>query len=119
MIPKYGTAAYRAWQYKRRLEENRGYNFEYWSPKHDQLLENGWETFIFQERKFESEATSSVVEAKEVVNKLRSEGNFARIIAGMYQNQQRQKMFTVIFKPKKKKRHEAPTTAPAKEKTNI
>lgn len=32
--------------YKRKLEANKGSNFEYWSDKHDKLLENGWYLFF-------------------------------------------------------------------------
>lgn len=32
----------KAYQYRRMLEERRGHNYEYWGPKHDQMLESGW-----------------------------------------------------------------------------
>jgi hypothetical protein len=91
-------------KYLRRLEANRGYNFEYWNDeKHAKLLENGYEVYTFvREKRRDLESTSSVSEAKEVVQQLRKTGNFARIVCGYDQNQQRQKRFTVIYKPKRK-----------------
>ena len=95
-------------QYKRMLEGRRGNNFEYWTERHDALLENGWDVYCFSEistrqwsNVFTKTSTSSVLRAKEVVEKLRADGNFARIVCGFDKNVQRQKMHSVIYKPKK------------------
>lgn len=95
--------------YKRRLEENRGKNFEYWNEKHEQMLLNGWDLFEITKKPsrqwgnvFISYSTSSLYHAKEIVDKLRADGFFARIVCGYNKNVQRIKMHTIIFKPKKK-----------------
>ena len=94
-------------KYKRRLEANKGSNYEYWSSKHDELLKKGWELFLITKKStrqwgqiFKSEATSSEGHAKKFVEQLRAEGNFARIVCGYEKNIQRVKMYSVIFKPK-------------------
>jgi hypothetical protein len=84
--------------YERKLEANRGSNFEYWSEKHDKMLKNGWDLFLI-ENKF---STPSELHAKEVVNDLRLKNNYSRIICGYDKNVQRIKMYSVIFKPKTK-----------------
>jgi hypothetical protein len=94
--------------YKKRLEANRGSNYQYWNNKHDELLKKGWDLFLITERPtrqwgkiFKTYSTSSEEHAKKYVEKLRSDGNFARIICGYEQNRQRVKMYSIIFKPKK------------------
>lgn len=94
-------------KYKRMLEARRGYNFEYWTEKHDRMLENGWDLLEFCKtptrqwnKLFKQYATSSVFHAKQEVERLRSEGFFARIVCGYEQNVQRVKMHSVIFKKK-------------------
>lgn len=93
-------------KYKRMLEERRGNNFEYWNEGHDKMLLTGWNVFEFKSSlgdiAGEKESTCSVEYAKEELQKLRQAGNFARIVCGYDKNQQRQKRFTIIFKPKKK-----------------
>lgn len=84
------------------LEERRGFNFEYWNEKHDKMLDNGWDLYVFENSKLDKLTTSSRQYAKEIVEKLRSEGNFARIICGYEKNIQRIRMYSIIFKPKKK-----------------
>ena len=84
--------------YERKLEANRGSNFEYWSEKHDKMLKNGWDLFLIK-NKF---STPSELHAKEVVNDLRLKNNYSRIICGYDKNVQRIKMYSVIFKPKTK-----------------
>ncbi len=56
--------------------------------------------FRFIERGYERDATSSVDLAKGAAADMRKAGYFARVVAGYEQNVQRQKMFTVIYKPK-------------------
>ena len=103
-LPKYGTLERRAYQYQRMKEENRGKNFEYWNEeKHEKMLDEGWDLYLFPNQRTDLYSTSCMLCAKEIVEQLRSEGNFARIIAGRDQNVQRTKMFSIIFKPKKKK----------------
>ena len=92
-------------QYQAKLDANKGHNYEYWNDdKHGKLLTKGWEIFSFPVKSTisETEATSSELTAIITRDKLRTEGNYARIIAGYSKNVQRMKMFTVIFKPKKK-----------------
>jgi hypothetical protein len=94
--------------YKKRLKANKGSNYEYWNNKHDELLKNGWCLFLITETStrqwnkiFQDYATSSEDHAKKFVEKLRDEGNFARIVCGYEQNIQRVRMYSIIFKPKK------------------
>ena len=74
-----------AYSYKNKLECNRGYNFKYFNQKEwDKLEANGYQMWLFGDKRsdYKSEATTSVIEAKELVEKLRGEGNYARIICG-------------------------------------
>jgi hypothetical protein len=92
-------------QYQAKLDANKGHNYEYWNDdKHGKLLNEGWELFSFPVKSIisETEATVSEYTAIEARDKLRTEGNFARIVAGYSKNVQRMKMFSIIFKPKKK-----------------
>lgn len=98
-------------QYQAKLNANKGSNFEYWSSKHDEMVENGWDMHIFVNVRrqkmglaFEECYTTSELEAKEIVESLRSTNNFARIVAGYSQTVQRVKSFSVIYKPKKTKK---------------
>ena len=93
--------------YRKRLEANKGSNYEYWNSKHDKLLENGWDVYLWTEKPsrqwgavFTKCATSSEEKAKKAVIELRAKGNYARIICGYEPNKLRIKMFSVIFKPK-------------------
>ena len=92
--------------YKRKLEANKGSNYEYWSDKHEELLKNGWDLskMTYKNRNtnatYEEYATSSELMAKEEVEKLRNDGNYARIVCGYEKNRQRVKMYSVIFKAK-------------------
>jgi hypothetical protein len=90
--------------YQRKKEANKGYNFPYFNQeKWDELEKNGYEMYYFKDAwKNNTEGTTSVDEAKEVVERLRNEGNYARIICGYIQTKQHQKHFTVIYKAKKK-----------------
>jgi hypothetical protein len=102
--PQYGTAAWRAYQYKQGKVANRGHNYQYWNEEtHGKMLENGWIIYAFPEKNgCKVESTPSEAIAKEIVEKLRSEGNFARIVAGYDKNVQLIKRFSIIYKPKKK-----------------
>jgi hypothetical protein len=93
--------------YKKKLEANKGSNYEYWNNKHDELLKNGWDLFLITERAtrqwsqtFKKHSTSSELHAKKFVEKLRNEGNYARIICGYDKNRQRVKMYSIIYKEK-------------------
>ena len=88
--------------YRLAMEARRGHSFEYWNDdKHGKMLENGWSLHQFSDKKFvEWYGTISEESAKEVVDKLRSEGNYARIVCGYNKNRQRIKMHSVIFKHK-------------------
>jgi hypothetical protein len=87
--------------YKAKLEAMRGHNYAYWNKSYDAKLEQGWKMWN-QFSGYDKEATTSEQSALEVVEKLRKEGNFARIVCGYEQTAQREKHFTVIYKPKKK-----------------
>jgi hypothetical protein len=88
--------------YRLATEARRGHSFEYWNDdKHEEMLKNGWSLYQFSDRKLgDWYQTISEESAKEVVEKLRSEGNYARIVCGYNKNVQRIKMHSVIFKPK-------------------
>ena len=83
--------------YKKKLEANKGSNYEYWNNKHDELLKNGWNLFLITNK----HSTSSEDHAKKFVDQLRNEGNYARIICGYDSNKLRIKMYSVIYKGKK------------------
>jgi hypothetical protein len=101
-IPKYGTPEWGLFQYEQAKIAKRGHNYEYWNEKkHYKMLENGWALYVFKKHKDDNKAISSEISAKEVVEKLRTENYFARIVCGYSQNVQRIKMFSVIYKKKK------------------
>lgn len=94
--------------YKKRLEANKGSNYEYWSGNHDNMLQNGWSLFLITETStrqwgkiFESYSTSFEEHAKKFVKQLRETNNYARIVCGYDKNRQKIKMYSIIFKPKK------------------
>ena len=91
--------------YKRKKEANIGYNFTYFNQeKWDELEKNGYEMYLFKDAwKHNTEATTSVLQAKKVVEELRQNGNYARIICGYIQTRQKEKHYTVIYKSKTKK----------------
>jgi hypothetical protein len=93
--------------YKKKLEANKGSNYEYWNAKHDELLKNGWDLFLITEtsirqssQTFKRCSTSSENQAKKSVERLRNDGNYARIICGYDKNIQRVKMYSIIYKAK-------------------
>lgn len=90
--------------YKRRLEANKGHNFEYWGDKHYKMLEGGWSLYnkFFSVYEKYKNITYSESIAKEIVNNLRKEGNFARIVCGYHKDKQRIKTYSIIYKSKKK-----------------
>jgi hypothetical protein len=88
--------------YKKRLEANKGSNYEYWNGKHEKMLQNGWDLFLIVEKATTKRySTSSEEHAKELVQKLREQNNYARIVCGYDMNRQRIKMYSIIFKQKK------------------
>jgi hypothetical protein len=90
--------------YKKRLNANKGSNYEYWNDKHEKLLQSGWNLFLITKTQwnqiFNRYSTSSVEHAKKFVEQLRSEGNYARIVCGYDKNKQRVKMYSIIYKAK-------------------
>jgi hypothetical protein len=87
--------------YKKKLEANKGHNYQYWSEKLEkELTEKGYEWYNFDNNK---QATASELKAQEIVEQLRNDGCYARIIAGYEQNVQRTKMFSITYKKKNKK----------------
>ena len=92
--------------YKRKKEANIGYNFPYFNKeKWEGLEKKGYQMYIFKDAwKNNKEATVSVLEAKDVVEKLRKQGNYARIICGYIKTKQQVKHYTVIYKSKCKEK---------------
>jgi hypothetical protein len=88
--------------YQRKKEANIGYNFTYFNQgKWDELEKNGYKMYLFKDSwKHNTEATTSVLEAKKIVKELRQKKNYARIICGYIQTQQKEKHYTVIYKSK-------------------
>lgn len=99
----------KAFQYKRMLEERRGNNFQYYNSALQKYIdENGYKFFQFTDGRshktigviIKKEATTSILEAKYQVEKLRKEGNYARIICGYEKCKQRIKFYSIIYKKK-------------------
>jgi hypothetical protein len=92
--------------YKRKKDANKGSNYVYFNQeKWNKLEANGYEMYLFKDVwKNNTEATSSELEAKDVVEKLRKKGNYARIICGYIQTKQHVKHYTVIYKSKCKEK---------------
>lgn len=102
-IQIYGTTEYKAYAYQLMKENNRGHNYQYWNDDtHGKLLNEGWELHRFEKVRFDYalDYTLSELHAKEVVDELRKTGYYARIIAGMHKNVQKQKTFSIIKKKK-------------------
>ena len=87
--------------YKKKLQANKGSNYEYWNNKHNSMLENGWKLLNFRniDQCFQMH-TMYEYHAKKFVEDLRNNGNYARIVCGYHKNRQRIKMFSIIYKPK-------------------
>ena len=87
--------------YKKRLDANKGSNYEYWNNKHEKMLQNGWNLFLIAETSTRQQySTFSEEHAKKFVKQLREQNNYARIVCGYNKNRQRIKMFSIIYKPK-------------------
>jgi hypothetical protein len=98
-VPEYGSPEWRAYQYERAKEENRGHNYRYWNDEWWKEMESkGWQKYQFRDKQF---YTKSEYSAKGVVSSFHDEGCFARIVCGYYKTKQREKFFTVIYKQKK------------------
>ncbi len=104
-VPQYGTPEYSLYTYELMKINNKGHNYEYWNEeKHGKMLKNGYELYKFTNSFNKVEFYSySEINAKEIVNKLREEGNYARIVCGYSQNVQRMKTFSILYKKKKYK----------------
>ena len=87
--------------YKKRLEANKGHNYEYWTEKHDKMLENGWDLFNFRniDQCFQPYTTYEDY-AKEKVIELRNTKNYARIIC--VTNRIRIRTYSIIYKIRNK-----------------
>lgn len=84
--------------YKAKLEANKGHNYQYWSENIEKELTNkGYSWFEFDKCEY---AIPSELKAKEIVEQLRKDGYYARIIAGYEQNIQHTKMFSITYKKK-------------------
>lgn len=92
--------------YNIKKEANIGFNFPYFNQeKWNELEAKGYEMYLFKDAwKNNTEATVSVLEAKKVVEELKGKGNYARIICGYIQTQQKEKHYTVIYKSKCKEK---------------
>jgi len=85
--------------YKRKLEANKGFNFQYHNEELEiELKKKGYKWHIFSPF---MDATKSVLFAKEEVKKLRKSGHYARIICGRTQTQQKEKHYSIAYKLKK------------------
>lgn len=104
--PTYGTAAWKAHQYKQGKivgNEPSEVNYQYWNDQnHGKLVENGWDFYKFPRGEGFSLTTPSELIAQEAANKLRNENNDVRVVAGYNTNVLRIKLFSVIFNPKNK-----------------
>lgn len=92
-----------SYQYERKKEANKGYNFEYFNEEKWDILESkGYKMHLFKDSfGYQCHSTKSVLEAKKVVDELRKCDNYARIICGYDKDIQSNKYFTVIYKNKK------------------
>lgn len=101
-IPNYGTPEYGLYVYELTKINNKGHNYEYWNDKkHYKMLEDDWTLYEFVNKDFTSEThTSSESIAKESVNKLKKDGNYARIICGYHKVIQKIKYYSIIYKKK-------------------
>ena len=87
-------------KYQKLKESRLGCSYVYWNEKLDkELTEKGYQWYGFG-KNYNKDATWSEAEAKEVVSKLRKTGNYARIISGYEQCQQRIQMYSVCYKKK-------------------
>ena len=92
-----------SFQYNQKKEANKGYNFAYFNQDKWDLLEaKGYKLYKFKDSfGYQCESTKSVLEAKKIVEELRTNNNYSRIICGYDKDIQGTKYFTVIYKPKK------------------
>jgi hypothetical protein len=90
----------KAYQYRRKLEESRGHNYQY--PNSEQQIKNdklGYEHHLFKDNTMD---TWSEDEAKKAVKKYREKNYYSRIVC--YPNEIiGGKCFSVIFRSKAKK----------------
>jgi len=92
----------KSYQYKRYKESRRGCSYPYWNEKLDKdLTDKGYKMHQFLTG-MDKDATRVLLTAKEVVKALREKGNYARIICGYSQNQQKITMYSIYFRPRKK-----------------
>ena len=91
-----------SYQYNAKKEANKGYNFEYFNQDKWDILEiKGYQMHKFKDAfGYQCYSTISVMEAKNVVDELRKNKNYARIICGYDKDVQNTKYYTVIFKSK-------------------
>jgi len=94
-----------SYQYNAKKQANKGYNFEYFNQKKwDELETNGYEMYKFKDTfEYQCYSTISVIEAKKVVEELRGNNHYARIICGYDKDVQNRKYYTVIYKVKNNK----------------
>lgn len=97
-LPKYGTLAFKSWQYERMKESQRGHNYKYLTDEaYFDLEKKGYERYMFK-KSIQGDETLLEGQAQDVVKKLRSTGNYARIFC--VSNSLRIKTFTVYYKKK-------------------
>lgn len=103
-LPRYGTAAWKAYQYKQgKMPVEHVPTYQTWNDQnHGKLLENGWELYRFPRGEGFSLSTPSELVAQTAATQLRTEDNDARVVAGYDKSIQRIKLFSVIFKAKNK-----------------
>jgi len=88
---------FKSYQYRRMLEERRGHNYQY--PNNEQQIKNdelGYVHHKFDDGKFDTRFED---EAKETVERYRSNGYYSRIV--IYQNRiVGMKYYSVIYRKK-------------------
>ncbi|MBK7380597.1 MAG: hypothetical protein IPJ03_16700 [Ignavibacteriales bacterium] len=91
-----------AWKYARMLEEKRGHNYQYLSDDQwDKLKKKGYKMWDFGgDSAKRKDVIQSEALANDVAIMLRQRGDYARVVAGRELNQQRIKMFSVIYRQK-------------------
>ena len=86
-------------KYKAMLESRRGHNYEYWTEKHDRMLEHGW-SLHYDSEGGEINSTPFECKAKRILQKYKNFNYYARIVCGYTKTQLRRKYYSVIYKNK-------------------
>jgi hypothetical protein len=83
------------------LEERKGHNYQYYSDQiRKYMSEKNYSFYEYHGGKGHVYCTQIESDAKNIVNRLRNEGNYARIICGYEKDTQRNKYYSIIYKAK-------------------